>query len=242
MANSFFQFKQFRIDQDRSAMKVTTDSCLFGAWVAEQLQRDPSTPKQILDIGAGTGLLSLMIAQKFPAVDIAAIEIDQPAAEQASENILRCPWAAMVRVFNTNIKKIEGVRWFDCIVSNPPFYEQDLTSPDDQKNQAHHDATLPFRELIVQIDRLLSDNGKFYLLLPAKGIEARIDALQSHGLFIQSRSSVHHDSEHPMMRTLLEGKRSRTEQITTEQINIHEKNGDYSERFRGLLKDYYLAF
>ena len=182
---------------------------------------------------SGTGLLSLMIPQKFTSVDIAAIEIDQRAADQASENILRCHWAKKVRVYNTDIKKIEPDHTFDCVVSNPPFYEQDLLGPDQQKNEAHHDATLPFSELIIQLERLLTKDGKFYLILPAKGIDARIDTLEKHGLFIQTKLNVHHDCEHPMMRVLLEGNRVRTEQKFTEQINIHETNEDYSERFRG---------
>lgn len=223
-------------------MKVTTDSCLFGAWVAEQLQRDPSTPKQILDIGAGTGLLSLMIAQKFPSIDIAAIEIDQSAAEQASQNINRCSWATKIRVFNTNIKKIEPDRTFDCIVTNPPFYEQDLTGPDQQRNQAHHDATLPFRELIIQLERLLIDNGKFYVMLPAKGIEERIEHLLACGFFIHRQVILHHSEEHPIMRFFLEGNRREPEHRFVERIFIYGSDGNYSSRIQELLREYYLAF
>ena len=222
-------------------MKVTTDSCIFGAWVVEQLKQNPS-PFNLLDIGAGTGLLTLMIAQSQPTVQITAVEIDEQTAEQARENTERTSWRSQIKIMNEDIKSFSVETQFDTIVSNPPFYEQDLIGPDPLKNQAHHDRALLFSELIVQIDRLLKSNGKFYTLLPAKGMEERLEALQKKGFFIHQLAHLHHSENHPQMRVLIEGGRIPNEPLREEQIFIHQASGGYSERMQALLKDYYLAF
>ena len=222
-------------------MKVTTDSCIFGAWIVERLNQNPP-PAHLLDIGAGTGLLSLMIAQSQPTAQIIAVEIEKQAAEQARENTERTSWRTQIRILNEDIKTFSPENQFDVIVSNPPFYEQDLNSPDPLKNQAHHDSSLLFSELIVQIDRLLNQKGRFYLLLPAKGMEERLEAIEKMGFFIHMLAHLHHSEHHPQMRVLVEGGRLRAEPMRHEQIFIHQASGDYSDRMHVLLKDYYLAF
>jgi tRNA1Val (adenine37-N6)-methyltransferase len=139
MANSFFQFKQFIIHQDRCAMKVTTDACLFGAWVAKEVGGQKSEVETILDIGTGTGLLSLMLAQKTNAT-IDSVEIDEAAAEQAQENANASLWKDRIFVMPGDAKDMAYTfcKNFDIIISNPPFYENELTSSDHQKNLAHH--------------------------------------------------------------------------------------------------------
>lgn len=222
-------------------MKVTTDSCIFGAWVVERLNQHPPT-ENLLDIGAGTGLLTLMITQAHAAIPITAVEIDKHASEQARENIARTPWRSRIQILNDDIKTFSAAGPFEVIVSNPPFYEQDLTGPDPLKNQAHHDSSLPFSELIRQLDRLLTPNGKFYILLPAKGMEERLTALRASGFFIHQQTPLHHSGNHPQMRSFIAGGRWPAEQTRVEQIFIHDASGDYSERMRELLQDYYLAF
>ncbi|MBL7730209.1 MAG: methyltransferase, partial [Chitinophagaceae bacterium] len=136
MSNTCFKFKQFLINQDRCAMKVTTDACLFGAWVAERLR---NAEGNCLDIGTGTGLLSLMLAQKAAGIFTVAVEIDADCAEQARENIEASPWKQQVVVKEADILQYTPANQYDFIISNPPFYQDDLKSPDTRKNVAHHD-------------------------------------------------------------------------------------------------------
>jgi len=144
MANPFFQFKQFIVYHDRCAMKVTTDSCVFGAWVAGDMAREERKITTALDIGSGTGLLSLMIAQKND-LDIDAVEIDKEASLQSQENIAASPWKDRIQVENEDARQFRGVSKYDCIVSNPPFYENELTSERKTKNIAHHSEELTRR-------------------------------------------------------------------------------------------------
>ncbi|MFM7672897.1 MAG: tRNA1(Val) (adenine(37)-N6)-methyltransferase [Bacteroidota bacterium] len=241
MANPYFQFKQFRIEQDRSAMKVTTDSCIFGGWVASQLQANHQ-PIHLLDIGTGTGLLSLMIAQALPLAQITAVEIDEQAAGQARVNIAQSPWKKRIQVLQADIKSLITDNKYEVVVSNPPFYEQDLISPDPVKNQAHHDASLSFGELIIQLDRLLTQQGSFFLLLPAKGLAQRVEALQKMGLYPYHLVHLQHSNDHPVMRILLAGSRNVTSNVRREFICIQEQDGGYSQSIRELLSAYYLAF
>ena len=169
MANNYFQFKQFIIHQDRCAMKVTTDSCLFGAWVAAAVRsQDPiaigSGVRSLLDIGAGTGLLSLMIAQKNN-ISIDAIEIDKDAFLQASENIAASPWSERIKISHADIKYFNPLpAKYDIIVSNPPFYENEWQSESLQRNTAHHSSELLLTDLLDIISASLKPRRK---ILPA---------------------------------------------------------------------------
>ena len=131
MSNTYFQFKQFTIHQDKCAMKVCTDACMLGAWTAGKL--GGSGINNILDIGCGTGLLSLMLSQKINA-SIDAVEIDADAAKQAGENISASPWAANIRVIHTSLQEFMPKKKYDLIICNPPFYENDLRSEHENKN------------------------------------------------------------------------------------------------------------
>src|SRR5258706_1763990 len=196
LSNSYFQFKQFTIHQDQCAMKVTTDACLFGAWVAERVGRRESLvrsrepllvsresgvgsrksggrrreagARNILEIGTGTGLLALMLAQKTDAV-VDTIEIDKDAFEQGKENISVSPWKDRINIYHADANKVSFRSEYDIIISNPPFYENELKSPDEKKNLAHHGG---FRliELLEIISFNLDASGQFYILFPAKRV------------------------------------------------------------------------
>ncbi|MBI3139009.1 MAG: methyltransferase, partial [Sphingobacteriales bacterium] len=166
MANSYFQFRQFTIYQDQCAMKVTTDGCLFGAWVARELHEENKESQQYLDIGAGTGLLPLMIIQQNPECRFDAIEIDAPAYKQALSNITAAGRGGSVQLVHGDIHSFNPGKKYDCIISNPPFYEKELKGDNTRKNIAHHNEGLLLPDLLKRCGELLKEEGTFYLLLP----------------------------------------------------------------------------
>jgi tRNA1Val (adenine37-N6)-methyltransferase len=238
MANSYFRFKQFTVHQELAAMKVTTDGCLFGAWVADQL-KDSNTTGSILDIGAGTGLLSLMLAQKNNA-KIDAIEIDDSAATQAAQNFAASPWHERMHVINQDINLFEPAGPYDTIISNPPFYENDLSGNNRQKNIAHHDSGLLLQDLIRIISQNLTQTGSFYLLLPFRRYEEALSLIKTHQLQAVKVCLVRQSETHPFFRIMISGGKLQPAMIIEEEIAIKDVNNAYSGRFGQLLADYYL--
>lgn len=249
MANSYFNFKQFTINQDNCAMKVCTDACLFGAVVADY---KTCLPKDILsetatggpfshclEIGTGTGLLSLMIAQKNDTHTIDGVEIDTAAAAQAAENIAASPWANRIQVFNEDILTFNTQKKYDCIVSNPPFYEGDLQSADKAKNDAKHDTALNLSELLKVVDKYLHPQGFFAVLLPYHRVEYFIEEAKKSGLFLGKQILVKHTLKHTFFRGILFFNRRETETKVLE-IVIWDTEHNYTAEFAELLKDYYL--
>ena len=158
MSNSSFTFRKFSISQDRCAMKVGTDGVLLGAWA--------HGGRRILDIGAGTGLISLMLAQRCPNASLTAVEIDSEAASQARENVAASPFADRVGVVATDIQSFATDERFDAIVSNPPFFTDSLRNPDSQRATARHADTLTYRDLFSAVSRLIADDGEFSAVIP----------------------------------------------------------------------------
>ncbi len=186
MANSYFQFKQFIIQQDHCAMKVTTDACFFGAWCAREIKNEKPANINLLDIGTGTGLLSLMVAQENTTL-IDAIEIDKEAAMQAKKNVADSPWAERINLFNENILGLADNKKYDCIICNPPFYENELASSKKNKNIAHHSHKLKMQDVLIVIKQKLNADGKFFLLIPFKR-EAEIEnMIYQQQLFINKK-------------------------------------------------------
>lgn len=244
MPNNYFQFKQFVIRQDRCAMKVTTDGCLFGAWVAVAVRsQDPiaigSGVGSLLDIGAGTALLSLMIAQKNNA-KINAVEIDKGAFLQASENIEASLWSERIEIFHADIKDFNPSTKYDIIVSNPPFYENEWQSGDLKRNTAHHSRELLLNELLDIIAASLKPEGIFYLLLPFKRHEEITQLLEQKKIFLSQKILVRQSDDHDYFRFMIEGGFERTAGTNTGELSIKNKNGEYTREFTALLKDYYL--
>jgi tRNA1Val (adenine37-N6)-methyltransferase len=236
VANSFFQFKQFTIQQDKCAMKVCTDACLFGAYVADELQQH--LVKTILDIGTGTGLLSLMLAQKTTAV-IDAVEIDEAAFNQAKENIAQSPWKEKINIFNSDILKFQPNKKYDCIISNPPFFESDLKSDDEKKNFARHDTSLTLTGLLNAVATHLSNDGFFAVLLPYhRSIYFEEESLKLNFHLIK-KILVKQTAKHDYFRAMLIFSRIECATVTDE-ITIKNEASNYSAEFIELLKDYYL--
>ena len=238
MSNTFFQFKQFTVQQDRCAMKVSTDACLFGAWAAEQVNRLPLTCCTVLDIGTGTGLLSLMLAQKTGAL-IDAVELDQAAADQARENVQASAWGDRIQVVQADIKTYSSNTKYDLIISNPPFFERSLLSPVQTNNQAKHSQDLTLQQLIRAAGEHLAATGHVAVLLPWSRMDYLIQTAVAEGFYLVAALLASHSPAHPFFRSCLLFNRSAEQEVIREEMSI-KKDNRYTERFVALLKDYYL--
>jgi len=239
LSNTYFQFKQFTVQQDRCAMKVTTDGCLFGAWAVKLVTQQFPAAKTMADIGAGTGLLSLMLAQEIKA-SIQAVEIDPAAAAQAGDNFRQSAWSERLTATATDIKKVP-VTGYDIIISNPPFYENDLRSGAGNKNLAHHGAGLLLHELIAIIKQQLNPAGLFFLLLPYKRENEVLTLLQQADLVPIQITQVKQSDSHGYFRTMLMGTDHGNEQSPVkDELSIRDKANNYTDAFIRLLQPYYL--
>lgn len=240
MPNNYFRFRQFTVQQDRCAMKVCTDACLFGAWAAATLGDLGAAPVRVLDAGAGTGLLALMLAQAFPHAKIDAVEIDRPAAEQAANNFAASPWAGQMNVMNVPLQDYSPDKGlYDVVISNPPFYENDLRSDDPARNLAFHNATLDLAGLFAASRKLLQPAGFFCVLIPARRADFFEALLVQEKLHISRKISVRQTPSHALFRCMYVLQATSTQPAFGE-MTIREADRFYSDAFRRLLKDYYL--
>ena len=216
-------------------MKVCTDACLFGSLIPAI----PGKALRILDIGTGTGLLALMCAQQYPAASIDAVEIDIAAAKQASENFAASPWSDRLKVWHTPIQDFKPGLGYDLIISNPPFFENDLKSDDTKRNLALHSQALNLSALLDAINGLLSDDGVFGVLLPFhRTAYFEKLALEKH-FYLSQRILVKQTPAHNYFRSVLFYTRSILETIDKE-IIIQDADKKYTAGFRESLKDFYL--
>ncbi|HTB99198.1 MAG TPA: methyltransferase [Ferruginibacter sp.] len=239
MSNSYFQFKQFTVYQDKCAMKVCTDACVFGAF-ASNIVRRTSNIVHILDIGTGTGLLSLLLAQDTTAF-IDAIEIDRNAYEQAKDNFDRSPWKERLAAFNIDALKFIADKKYDCIISNPPFFEDDLRSINEEKNKAKHDSSLTLQQLLQVVDSNLSDDGTFFVLLPHHRVHYFETEAKKIGLYPDEKLWIKQTEKHDYFRACLSFSRKETKSHIVD-LTIKNNDGNYTDKFIELLKRYYLHF
>lgn len=238
MPNSSFAFKQFTIQQDRCAMKVGTDAVLLGAWVL------PNGSKEILDIGTGTGVIALMIAQKSSA-HIDAIDIDENSVSQATQNVLNSKFKHQVSVMHIPLQEYAKTctKKYNLIITNPPYFEQSLKSSDEQRSYARHADVLPFEELIEGVSKLLDPKGRFCLILPKLEAEKFRDLAEKKGfhlsklLRIKSRADKEVDKRHVMQFEY-----SPTEFSETTLIIEQSERHQYTPEYKELTKDYYVNF
>ena len=233
MSNSFFKYKQFTVHQDKCAMKVCTDSSLFGALIPSE------NAQNILDIGTGTGLLSLMQAQKSNA-QITALEIDQKAAAQAFENFENSPWENRFDIQNTDAKKYFTSVKFDLILSNPPFFKENFKSNNQQVNLARHDDGLTLSQLFTIVTQHLSEDGRFWVLLPEYEFNV-FEKIATKTLFCYHKYLVSNTKGKTKLR-VIGGFSRKFNPIQQEEIVIKTPENTYTSQFKDLLKDYYLAF
>lgn len=235
MPNPYFQFKSFTVFQDQCAMKVTTEACLLGAWLAAKRLK----AEKVLDIGGGTGLLSLMLAQQMTA-QFYVIEKDDGAFQQMRQNIEASPWKDHMHPIHGDILQYTPAYRFDCIITNPPFYENDLKSPDARKNMALHDTSLTLEKLITVIANLLADNGCFGILLPYVKAQACIELAAAKGLYPLEHLEVRQTPHHDFFRSILLFSTNKPLAITMKEMSIRDVSSNYTDAFSNLLKDYYL--
>lgn len=231
---SCFHFKHFDIRHDRSTMKVGTDGVLLGAWA------DVERASRILDIGCGSGLVAIMAAQRSRAF-VEAVEIDAPSAEQARENARRSPFAARVSVTCCDIRDFQPAEKFDCVLSNPPYFEEDLLPPDPKRAAARHTGALSFKELISEACRLMSGGGAFHVVLPSSARERFVSLCREAGLHLSRRTDVTTLPGKPPKRALLSFcKGAKADPPETEHFLLCNKDNTRSDQYSALTRDFYL--
>ncbi len=235
--NNYFQFKQFLVIQEKAAMKVGTDGVLLGAWVNVQNEQ------KILDIGTGTGVIALMMAQRTLA-KITGIEIEKNAAEEATQNCSKSKWAERISIQNISFQEFikNGNDNFDLIISNPPFFVNDQKSKNSNLAIAKHSDLLPFDILLTYSKKLLKDEGRLALILPVIQANALIKKAKVIGLHLFRLTEVKPTSEKETNRYLMEFSKNNLE-LKNDWLTIFEKNGQYfSSPYKELTKDFYLNF
>lgn len=232
-----FQFKQFSVQQDRCAMKVGTDSVLLGAWCPIE-----NNPFSVLDIGAGTGILSLMIAQRSNAEQIDALEIDEEAYEQCVENFENSPWGDRLFCFHAGLDEFvdEPEDEYDLIISNPPFYSEDYKTENSQRDLARFQEAMPFDDLVEAADLLLSENGIFAVIIPYKEEEKFIDLCAEVELFPVKVTRIKGTPNTEIKRSLLAFKRYELPVLEADELVIETSRHKYTEEYIDLTKDFYL--
>ncbi len=234
--NEPFRFKEFTVNQDRCAMKIGTDAVLLGAWTSVE-----SNPFSILDIGAGTGVLSLMIAQRSYAELIDAIEIDDEAYEQCVENFENSPWSDRLFCYYASLEEFteENEDSYDLIISNPPFYTETYKSDNEQRYLARFTDAMPFRHLIESVSKLLSKNGLFSVVLPYSQEKDFIVLASKEHLFPSRILRVKGTSTSDIKRSLMEFTFQENE-VNSEELIIENARHHYTQDYIQLTKDFYL--
>jgi len=253
VANPYFQCKQFIVHQQHTSMKVCTDACLFGAWVSQKTL--VQNANSIIDIGTGTGLLSLILAQVTHKnnTKITAVEIESQAAAEASSNFSISKWSDRLNLVNDSIQDYtanlmaaaDEKKLFDIIITNPPFYEGDLKSPDKNKNKAAHSTELSWTSLVENSSSLLKEEGHFFVLVPTLRAYTMQKLAEANHLYLAEEVLVYNDAKHLPFRSFLHfQKNSNTpdkgNSVLRNKIVIKNADNTYSTAFTELLKDYYL--
>ncbi|MDR1782674.1 MAG: methyltransferase [Dysgonamonadaceae bacterium] len=232
MSQPYFQFKQFTVRHDLCAMKVGTDGALLGAWA------DCSRSQCVLDVGTGSGLIALMLAQRSYA-SIDAVDIDLDACRQAEINFANSPFADRMRIFNADFRNFEPNKKYDLIVSNPPFFTDSLKSPVIARSIARHDDSLPMETLISKSASLLNPSGRLALIIPANKLKAILQSEHCNLMHLCRKTYVYPLFSKPYKRILLELSLSSCD-YQEDDLLIETSPGHFSDGFTRLLKDFYL--
>ena len=236
MSSNTFHFKQFTINQDQCAMKIGTDAVLLGAWA--NLEHHPNS---VLDIGAGTGVIALMLAQRSNEETIDAIEIDENAYKQCVGNFENSPWSDRLFCYHASLEEFtdEIDYKYDLIISNPPFYSDTFKSENKQRDLARFNDALPFHHLVESVSKLLSDEGKFSVIIPFKEEENFIELASNINLFPNRITRVKGSPTSEIKRSLMEFSFNKNG-LKINELIIEVERHQYTQDYINLTKDFYL--
>ncbi|MBL4705173.1 MAG: methyltransferase [Flavobacteriales bacterium] len=236
MSQTPFQFKQFTVEQDKSAMKVGTDGVLLGSWATANKHN------RIHDIGCGTGLIALMTAQRFPEAIIEAVEIDPNAALQSMQNFAESPWHDRLILHECRIQDFASESYYNLIISNPPFFENSKKSGEEAKDLARHNDQLAFTELIFAANNLLKEGGTFAVIIPADNSQNFIQLSRAQGLYCNRICLVKPTPTKKPKRALLPFNKFSATCIEEELIIEDNGRHQYSDDYKRLTQAFYLKF
>ena len=232
-----FYCKQFQISQAKSAMKISTDSLLLGSWAVI-----PKNCNSALDIGSGTGIISLMLAQKTNNCQIDAIEMDKNSYEESCDNFKNSCWSNRLSCFQTSWQdfvQLDSQKKYDLIISNPPFYSENLPTNHSAKHVAKFQSSLPFDELIFGVSKFLSNDGFFCLIIPYKEKTKFIQLAENQNLFVIKNTDVKGNEFVDFKRSLLAFSKNKSTYEIDELI-LETKRNQYTEKYKNLTKEFYL--
>lgn len=236
MGNNYFRFKHFTVNQKESAFRVGTDGVLLGAWA------DVSGKTRILDIGTGTGLIALMLAQRC-AASVTAIEPDIRSFREASENIKQSKWSERISIENCSLQNFSGHdKSFDLIVTNPPYFIDSLKNPDLSKSVARHNDSLTHKDILEGADRLLTDEGELQLIMPYEEGQKFLSLAREKGFYPADILNIRPAPDSEIKRLIL--RFSRKEKHFSERFMTIDKGKrhDFTDEYIALTKDFYLRF
>ena len=245
MGSPNFRFKQFTVWHDRCAMKVGTDGVLLGAWCPLAIATSEGEYK-VLDIGTGSGLIALMLAQRATSIDdtpivIDTIDIDADAAEQAQYNFEQSPWSKLLRIYQSSLQEWQSEKEYDLIVSNPPYFQGSLKNPDAQRATARHTDSLSYSELIAHSERLLRRNGTLALVLPIEAEEEILSLAAAAGLSPIAITYVHTKPGKPVKRILMALTKGDADgEVDGNHFYIESADSPRSEEYKKLTEEFYL--
>ncbi|GAA72758.1 tRNA1(Val) (adenine(37)-N6)-methyltransferase [Pseudoalteromonas sp. BSi20439] len=229
---SGFAFKQFKVEHDQCAMKVSTDGILLGAWA------DLSHANTLLDIGTGTGLLALMCKQRAPHLKVSAVEVDEAAYQQALQNCQQSPWRD-ISIYHQAIQQFEAAGLFDCVIANPPYFNHSLKGDNAARNTARHTDGLSFAELLGAFRHLSHQHSRFNLILPTTEAQLFITLAQQQGLYLNRHCQVQAMPNKPFSRSLMTFSYEQSE-ISTTKLCIRANDNSYTTEYQALCRAFYL--
>lgn len=229
---SVFRFKQFSVNQTNSAMKVGTDAMLLGALAFGE------NPTQILDIGAGTGVLSLMMAQQYPQATITAVELDALSAKECAENFNASKWSPRMEVVAHDFLTFESTTKFDLIISNPPYFQSRLENDDPRKARARHEASLPVLEMLARIKELLSVHGDFWVIIPSETKTDWLEKAENQQLFCSNEIEIFGKKNGEVKRLVLQFHKE-LKQKQSASLVVRDEIGNYTESYINLTTEFH---
>ncbi|MBN7814001.1 tRNA1(Val) (adenine(37)-N6)-methyltransferase [Algoriphagus pacificus] len=235
MANSWFQFQQFRINQDRCAMKISTDAVLLGGLATAE------NPKMILDVGTGTGVIALMLAQRFDEAQITAVELDQEAADQAKDNFEESVFAKQLSIWRGKFQDFSSPDLFNLIVSNPPYFPHHLKSQDQQRNQALHTDELSFEDLVISASKLLERDGEFWVILPERQMMDFEKVAAKESFFLNRKYLIRDRQEKKILRMICSFS-FHSKELFVSEIIIKNPDGSPHESYSSVVSGFLLGF